>query len=355
MDAQQRIRELEEEIHRTQKNKATEYHIGVLKAKIAKLRKLQFSKKSSGGGGGFDVKKQGDATVVIVGMPSVGKSTLLTKLTNAESEIGSYEFTTLRCIPGMLQYKGANIQLLDLPGIIRGAKEGRGRGKEVISVVRSADLILILLDSSNLDAHKTIEEELEGFGIRLNKNPPDVTIKKLVKGGVTVTSTKKLTKISKNEIVAALNEFGIHNATVVIRENISIDDLIDVIAKNRIYTPAIVAVNKVDLSKKGIPSNYLKISADKDIGLEELKEEIHRKLGIIKIYTKRHGEEPKMDEPMILKKGATVGSFCDRVHRGMRTLFRYALVWGKSVKHPGQRVGLNHVLQDEDIVQIIKR
>jgi len=355
MDDQQKIREIEAEIKKTQKNKATEYHIGVLKAKIAKLRKLQFSKKSSGGGGGFDIKKQGDATVVIVGMPSVGKSTLLTKLTNAESEIGAYDFTTLRCIPGMLQYKGTNIQLLDLPGIIRGAKEGRGRGKEVISVVRSADLILILLDTSNLNAHKTIEDELEGFGIRLNRSPPDVTIKKLVKGGVTLTSTKKLTKISKNEIVAALNEFGIHNANVVIRENITIDDMIDVIARNRVYTPAIIAVNKVDISKKKIPPLYLKISADKDIGLDELKEEIYKKLELMKIFTKRHGEEPDMEEPMVLREGQTIGKFCDKVHRGLRKIFRYALVWGKSVKYPGQRVGLNHKLQEGDIVQIIKR
>jgi ribosome-interacting GTPase 1 len=88
---------------------------------------------SGGGGGkageGFDVTKSGDARVGLIGFPSVGKSTLLTELTGTESIAAAYEFTTLTCIPGTLNYKGCRIQLLDLPGIIEGAKDGKGRGK----------------------------------------------------------------------------------------------------------------------------------------------------------------------------------------------------------------------------------
>ena len=135
---------------RTQRNKATEAHLGLLKAKLAKLRRelLTPVATKSGGGEGFDVTKAGDARVGLIGFPSVGKSTLLNKLTQTYSEVAAYEFTTLTCIPGVIQYKGARIQLLDLPGIIEGAKDGKGRGKQVIAVARTCNLLLIVLDSS---------------------------------------------------------------------------------------------------------------------------------------------------------------------------------------------------------------
>ncbi|MBW00053.1 Developmentally-regulated GTP-binding protein 2, partial [Eschrichtius robustus] len=121
----EKISEIEKEIARTQKNKATEYHLGLLKAKLAKYRAqlLEPSKSSSSKGEGFDVMKSGDARVALIGFPSVGKSTFLSLMTSTASEAASYEFTTLTCIPGVIEYKGANIQLLDLPGIIEGAAQ----------------------------------------------------------------------------------------------------------------------------------------------------------------------------------------------------------------------------------------
>eukprot|EP01084_Bolivina_argentea_P175692 304197_1 len=106
-------------------------HLGLLKAKLAKLKRelIEGDGKGGGGGGkgaGFDVHKTGDARVGLIGFPSVGKSTLLNKLTSTFSEVAAYEFTTLTCVPGIIKYKGAKIQLLDLPGIIEGAKDGKG-------------------------------------------------------------------------------------------------------------------------------------------------------------------------------------------------------------------------------------
>ena len=90
----------------------------------------------SGGGSGFDVSKSGDARIALVGFPSVGKSTFLSKITKTKSEVASYAFTTLTAIPGVLEYGGAEIQVLDLPGIIEGASEGKGRGRQVISAAK---------------------------------------------------------------------------------------------------------------------------------------------------------------------------------------------------------------------------
>lgn len=72
------------------------------------------------------MQKYGDGRVALIGFPSVGKSTLLTQLTGTKSEAANYEFTTLTCIPGVIHYNDAKIQLLDLPGIIEGAAEGKG-------------------------------------------------------------------------------------------------------------------------------------------------------------------------------------------------------------------------------------
>jgi ribosome-interacting GTPase 1 len=135
MSTGQKIAEIEAEMARTQKNKATSYHLGLLKAKLAKLKREMIDGASKKGGGqageGFEVSKSGDARVGMIGFPSVGKSTLLTKLTGTFSKVAAYEFTTLTCIPGVVKHKGAKIQLLDLPGIIEGAKDGKGRGKQV--------------------------------------------------------------------------------------------------------------------------------------------------------------------------------------------------------------------------------
>ncbi len=146
MTIEEEVRAIQEEIDKTQKNKATEHHLGRLKAKMARLKDdlIKQAMSKGGGAGGYSVKKSGDATVTLVGFPSVGKSTLINKLTDAHSEVGAYEFTTLDVIPGVMEYNDAKIQVLDLPGLVKGAAAGRGKGREVISVIRACDLILLL-------------------------------------------------------------------------------------------------------------------------------------------------------------------------------------------------------------------
>lgn len=366
MTTAQKIADIEAEMARTQKNKATEGHLGILKAKIAKLKRellVQATAKSGGAGEGFDVAKSGEARVGLIGFPSVGKSTLLNKITGTYSEVAAYEFTTLTCIPGVIRYMGARIQLLDLPGIIEGAKDGKGRGRQVIAVAKTCNLILVVLDVTKPLVHKRIvERELEGFGIRLNKTPPDVTVRRKEKGGISIVKLNDCPKLSDETIISILKEYRIANADITIRCNASADDLIDVLEGNRAYIPCIYVLNKVDqitIEELDILDrfpHYCPVSAHLNWNLDGLVEKIWEYLNFLRIYTKPKGQDPDYNEPVILPRNRnSVEQFCDRIHKGIMRDFKYALVWGRSARHTPQKAGREHLLEDEDVVQIIKR
>lgn len=370
-DVQAKIDEIEAEMARTQKNKATNYHIGTLKAKLAKLK----SELINGPGGksagtknserGFDVTKSGDTRIGLVGFPSVGKSTLLTALTGTRSEAAAYEFTTLTCIPGTMKYKGARIQVLDLPGIIEGAADGKGRGRQVISTARTCNLILIVLDSGKPVTHKKIiESELFNFGIRINQTPPEVKVIRKEQGGIGYQEMAKQTKgMSADVVRSVLKEYKISCAEVILREDITVDQFIDVIEGNRAYMPVLYVFNKIDsvtieeLDSLDQMPNYVPISSQNEWNLEELMEEIWHRCNMLRIYTKPKGQTPDYDEPVILhsEKNPTIEEFCNRLHRNLINEFSHAFVWGSSAKHQPQRCGRDHVLMDEDIVQLCKK
>jgi small GTP-binding protein len=360
---EEQIRATEEEISKTPYNKATQHHIGKLKAKLARLRIEQQKRRAKKGGGpGYSVKKSGNATVGLVGFPSVGKSTLLNQITDADSQIGAYAFTTLDIVPGLLDYRGAKIQVLDMPGLIRGASKGRGRGKEVIAVARSSDLILLMIDVFETNVN-VLAEELREANIRLNERPADVTVKRTTRGGVKVNSTVKLTKLDEELVTDIVREWHV-SADVVIREDITEDRLIDVLAGNRAYVHAFVVLNKVDLVdrryvkalEKRLPDwKVVPISAEKGTKIDTLKKAVFETLDFIRVYMKPQGQEADMKEPLVIKSGSTVGMVCDTLHRDFRRKFRYANVWGRSAKFPGQTVGIDHVVLDKDVLTVVVR
>ncbi|PPQ63429.1 hypothetical protein CVT24_004939 [Panaeolus cyanescens] len=368
MTTVQKIKEIEDEMAKTQKNKATSYHLGQLKAKLAKLRRELISPSGGGGGGGgvgFDVARTGVASVGFVGFPSVGKSTLMSKLTGTHSEVSEIDFTTLTTVPGTVKVHGAPIQILDLPGIIEGANDGRGRGRQVIAVARTCNLIFIVLDVLKpLGDKKIIEDELEGFGIRLNKRPPAIIVRKKEKGGIAITNTVPLTKIDQDEIKAILGEYRINNADVAIREpNATADDLVDVIEGNRVYIPAIYVLNKIDaISIEELDLLYkipmsVPISSKEWLNIDELIEKMWSTLDLVRVYTKPRGLPPDYTSPVVLRRGkCSVEDFCNSIHKEIAKQMKYAIVWGASAKHSrGQKVGLEHVLEDEDVVHISKK
>jgi small GTP-binding protein len=330
---EEQISEIETEIRDTPYNKATQLHIGRLKAKLARLKEKRES-KGSHKGTGFAPRKSGDATCVLVGYPSAGKSTLLNALTNAKSPVGAYDFTTLNVIPGSMVHKGAHIQILDIPGLIGGAAVGKGRGKEIISVVRSADLILIVVDVFSEYQVEVVKKELYDAGIRINQSPPNA-------------------EIDEATIKAILHDFKIHNADVILNEDVDVDRFVDALLPSKLFVPALTVVNKIDQSAGPASFGDVHLSAEQGTNIELLKELIFEKLRFIRVYLKPPGKVADRENPLILRRNSTIEEVCDLMHARISGRFRYAQVWGASARHAGQHVGLTHVLLDNDTVTLI--
>lgn len=366
-----KIKAIEEEMAKTQKNKATAYHLGLLKARLAKLKRelLEGGGKSGGGGGIEDswaVNKGGaDVRVALLGWPSVGKSTLLTSLTGTFSEAAAYEYTTLVPIPGNFFYMGTKVQVIDLPGIIKGAASGYGRGKQVLGLIKSCSMLMMVFDGTRSIAmqKKVLTREAESVGIRLNKSPPDITIKVKDRGGLAMTSTCTLTNIDFETVRGILaQEYRIPNADVCFRCDATVDELIDILeARTRVYMPCLYVINKIDqctledlrLFEK-MP-NTIPISAVHKWNYDMLMEKVWEKANLVRIYTKPKGQLPDLDTPVVVRGGHQRAiDVAAKIHKQLAKDFKAAIVWGSSVKFSPQRVGRDHVLDDEDVVQIIR-
>ena len=258
-----------------------------------------------------------------------------------------------------------------------GAAHGKGRGRQVIAVAKSSDLVLMVLDTlkecnteTGALSHRAIlERELETVGLRLNKTPPDVYFKRKSTGGVSIAvSGCTLTQFGDDaeySIRGILHEYKIHNCDLLIREDITPDELIDVIEGNRKYVRCLYAYNKADMSSIEtldhlVRNNYnsIAISSGGRLGLDWLMERMWRDLNLVRVYTKPPGQVPDFSDPIVLTKGRyglSIESVCMQLHKSLVEDFECAFVWGTSVKHQPQRVGLQHALEDEDVVRIVKK
>ncbi|MHA2297703.1 MAG: GTPase [Candidatus Hodarchaeales archaeon] len=369
----EKISTLEEYMSLIPKHKGVQKLMQQCKVKLSKLRaELEKEKqKKKGTGERWILPKEDDAQATILGLPNSGKTALVNYLSGAKYLEAEFEFTTVKPQAGTIDAKGAKLQLVDLPSVVEGSSTGIANGSKVLTSVRNSDLVIITIDlSSKTPPEKQFEiilNELDRTNLKLNLGHPSVLFEKVGSGGRQVYRGDYFVDGGKEAVEEILNEHGYVNAIVRFYGSTSIDELLDCFNKSLARMKCIVFSTKGDLPGSAnafkIFKNYLKnnhgsrfpvipFSTKKgDIDAVETGEQIFSLLKLIRIYT-RTEQGQVSEKPLVLEEGTTVKDVITNVSKKMLKTFRFARVYGKSVKFSGERVGLDHELNDQDQITI---
>ena len=258
----------------------------------------------------FSIPKEGDGRATLIGPTNVGKSLLLNRATGARTRVGAYELTTQEPVPGTWVYGGIHIQLIDTPPISNPATQSRLYG-----LLRNSDVFVIVVD--------------------------------LAPGPI----------VQATDVFSQLGEWGFR----MLKRGEEQDDNSSLITK-----PTILVGNRADIEgsldefqnlEAAFAGQYpvVMASAEEGVGFEELGQEIFRALRVIRVYTKSPRENLEAFErtdPVVLGIGSTVAEAAEKLHKELAGSLKYAVLWGKSGKFQGQRVGRGHELTDEDILEL---
>ena len=289
------------------KHKGTERLRGQLKSRMAKLKEeLQRRPTVARAEQAYNIKREGAAQTVLLGLPNSGKSSLLSRITGASSEVADYPFTTQKPIPGMMKYENLQIQLVDTPPIQLDHIE-----PGFPNLIRNADALLLLVDLA--------EDPLSQMGILL-KELNEMRIRVVGKGPIPSTESGW---VCLRALVVG-NKCDVKNAMEEYRK-----------LENRFENTFPV----------------LPLSAREGMNLEELKREVYELLNIIRVYTKVPGKDPDLTEPVILKRGSTIEDVALSVHKDFAAKLRYARVWG-SGKFDGQMVKRDYLVGEGDVIEL---
>lgn len=239
------------------------------------------------------VRREGAAQIALVGAPNAGKSSLLQALSEIQIKTGDYPFTTLRPVPALTRIRGVLVQLVEIPGLIEGAAEGRGSGKALLGVLRGADAIAFCQAVTAPPGELgTVRRELAAAGI---EKPA-------------LLAATKLDEAAAGDLERLAASFP---------------DL------------RLVGVSVLD-----------------EVSLDAFRAAVWRLTGLIRVFL-RHGAEVE-DEPVAPHPGATIVGVADTIHHELAAACRGAYVWDPSARFDGQRVCREHEVADGDTIEIVR-
>lgn len=303
-----KVKYLEEMMSTIPKHKGTDHLRADLRKKLSKLKTATTSKKvSKKQVSPYHINKEGAGQVVIIGCTNAGKSTLVAAQTNAAPEVSEVPFTTWTATPGMMAIENIQVQLIDTPPFSEDYID-----PEFLNLIRRVDLVLIMID-----LHANPVQELEFV----------------------------LDKLIENRIAPHYLEGKIESEGFLL------------------FVPSLVLVNKYDseefaehyeIFQQLLEEDHPLVPASALTGhnLDTLKKTIFEELGVIRVYSKAPGKEPDKTAPFVAEKGIQLADFAGKVHKDFQKNLKSAKIWGTSADFPGQMVSRDHVLEDEDVVEL---
>jgi ribosome-interacting GTPase 1 len=254
---EEKLEALEEMLSVMPKHKGTDRLRAVLTAKIAKLSEETERRLSTRRGSAYIIRREGAGQVILVGLPNVGKSQLVAAVTDASPVVADYPFTTKTPLPGMMKFEDVQIQMVDSPPLTD--REAR---PWLSNFLRHADLLLLIVDLGQepLGQMETLIEEMEKLKVNLEGRHSDGLLPQLKRA-------------------------------VIVGNKSDVEGSAEALAMLK--------------SRYGEEFPVIGISAASGTGLDELKREVYKALGVIRVYTKAPGQKD-LGQPMILKKGSTV-------------------------------------------------
>jgi ribosome-interacting GTPase 1 len=342
---------------------------GQIKKKMAVMRReLEEKKQKRAGRGGpkFFIEKEGAAQIALLGVTNVGKSCLLSAVTNAKIEVSPAPYTTRVPVPSIMNYEDVQFQIVEAPAVMEGSADGRAWGLQSLALARNADGLVLMVDLSRdpIGQLRLVLGELEKARVLVSKPSGRVDIDRRFMGaGLRVILVGRLVDSSMREVEALLRSYRISDAVVRISGEVALDEVEDAIFESTTYRPAVIVANKLDVKGAGANLRRLEgyvggripivaVSCEKRLGLDRLGVALFKALGVIRVYTKEPGAREFSKRPFTLKRGATLLDLAKSIHTDFTRDFAFAKVWSERLVFSPQKVGLSFALEDGDVVEI---